>query len=214
MTRRRQRVVHKSLLIVRCDTGRLRAQGLALDAETLRTSVVSALGVGARIKMIDGTDRGSLLARLGELAVRRCVFDLVVVVGHADSSGIQLASDLFVFWKQFPEYLKRFRPRRLMLVACQAGCDPATKLMFAALPRLQRIYASTLNVSLGLAKFMLLVLPYVLAARSPSREHVVIGKTMAFAFTGGSLREWRRRGSTVDELRFDGTIETISRLLG
>lgn len=75
MNRRRQRPAQKSLLIVRRDTERLHAQGLALNAEPFRTSMLAALGVGARIEMIDGTDRGSLLAKRGELIVRRCPFD-------------------------------------------------------------------------------------------------------------------------------------------
>ncbi|HVT91566.1 MAG TPA: hypothetical protein VHD76_01885 [Bryobacteraceae bacterium] len=214
MRTRRRSPRQKSLLIVRCDLERLRQQGLALDDETLRTSLISAVGAGAQIEMVNGTDRGSLLRELGDLVSRRRVFDLVVVVGHANDSVIRLACDEFVFWKQFPEYLKPFQPRRIMLVACQAGCDPAPKFLFAALPRLQRIYASNLNVSLDLAKFMLLVLPYVLAARSPTREFVTMGKTLAFAFTGGSLREWRRRGITIDEVRFDGAVEFVARLLG
>lgn len=214
MPHRRRYPVPKSLLILRCDTERLREQGLAMDDDVVRAAAVARLGVGAQVEIINGTDRSSVLKEFGALAQRRCTFDVIVVVGHGNPSGIQLASDAFVFWRELPDYLRLFHPRRLILIACQAGAEPAPELLFAALPRLQRIYASGLNVSVNLARFLLLVLPYVLAARAPTRQYVAIGKILALTFTGGALREWRRNGITREEMKFDGVVEILAQVLG
>ena len=154
---------------------------------------LSAVGLDADVAVLDVTDRASLLGQFAAQAEAKRTFDVVVAIGHSNSDGIKLATDEeLVSWDAFANYLKPFEPRRLMLVACQAGRWPAAEQLFRRLPKLRRIFASPVNASFDLAQFMLGVVPYIVSVKAPRGKVVAWAQAAALALTGRQVREWKR----------------------
>ena len=170
----------------------VRADGLHLGDTAIVAAGFAQIGLGAEVEMVDGADQATLLRMLAELAEQKKVFDVIVAIGHSNAEGIKIASDAFVTWDGFAKYLKPFAPRRLILVACQAGRWPAARRLFSNLPKLRRIYASPVNASRGLAGLMLILAPYVVGVRAPKKDAVTYGQIAAMGITGCQVREWKR----------------------
>lgn len=212
-TRRRPKRPSPSLLILRFDTGQLEKDGLHLADETRFILQANQL-CGARVELVSATDTGDLLRQLGELARTGAHFDVVVAIGHSRNRGIQIASDRFSSWEELAKFLRPFAPRRLMLIACKAGSQPAVQILFRLLPRLRRIYASPANVSRDLATFMLGFLLYLTPIKTPKGDAILMAQAAAFAFTGTYVREWRRGlGREIRVTPFDNLAEIVTRLL-
>lgn len=156
-------------------------------------AALTSVGLDAAVEILDITDRASLLREFARLAEARRTFDVIVAIGHSNSGGIKLASDEpLVAWDVFANYLRPFEPKRLMLVACQAGRWPAAEKLFSRLPKLRRIFASPVNASVGLAQFMIGVVPYLVGVKAPRGKAVSWAQAAAIALTGRQVRQWKR----------------------
>lgn len=116
---------------------------------------------------------------------------------------MRTASDRFMPWEQFAGYLKPFKPRRLLLVACKGGRWDAGETLFGAMPRLRRIFACPVNASKDFGALMLFAVPYVVAERRPKDKHIIWTQLASIAVTGRQLREWRR---TTDKGNQDSSV--------
>lgn len=192
MTRRRKKSP-PSLLILQLDSDKLSADGLLLSDLASFVGVVTMLASGAVVVTRETTALRHLLDVLGELAREGRRFDVIVAVGHSNHTGIKLASDRFAEWGEFAGYIKPFEPRRLMLVACEAGRWPAASVLFKKLPKLRRIFASPVNASKDLATLMIAVVPYLVEVKRPSSDLVLKAQAWAMAITGRQVRHWMRK---------------------
>ncbi len=189
----RSKVGPQSLLILHLDVEKLRSDGLHLNDVAQFSGALSAVAFGAPVVIENTTSSGHLHETLAGFVSAKRTFDVIVVVAHSNAEGIRVASDLSVTWDAFAGYLKPLKPRRLLLVACQAGRWNAGEALFAAMPKLQRIFACPVNASKDFGALMLLAVPYVVAERRPKDQHVRWSQFAAIAMTGRQLREWRRR---------------------
>ena len=151
-------------------------------------------GLGADVEAIDVPDEQTLLQAFAGLAEGRRTFDVILAIGHSNTDGIRLAGGPggFVSWEVFAKYLRPFEPRRLVLVACEAGRWTAASILFRKLPKLRRIFASPVNTAKDLAQFMIAVVPYIVGVKAPKTNTTMWGKAAALALTGGQVREWKR----------------------
>lgn len=190
--RKRRGLPPQSLLVLHLDADRLRADGLHLGDVAHFTGALSTIALSAPAVIKDTTSTGHLHETLAQLATARMKFDVVVVIAHSNAHGIRIASDCFSSWEAFAGYLKPFRPRRLLLVACKAGRWDPGEALFTRLPKLRRIFACPVNASKDFGALMLLAVPYVVALRRPPDPHVTWSQILSVAATGRQLREWRR----------------------
>lgn len=191
-TAARGRATPQSLLILHFDAAKLRADHLHLGETAEAMATISKLALGGRTVVEDVTTSSDLTSKLARLADGGMTFDVVVAVGHSNADGIRVASDLFLQWGPFAQLLKRFKPRRLLLVACQAGRADAGEALFGSLPKLRRIYACPVNASKDFGTLMMLAIPYIVSERRPKDRHVAWSQVASIALTGRQLREWRR----------------------
>jgi len=182
----------QSLLILHLDAEKLRRDGLHLGDVAAFSGALSSLVLGAPVALENTTTVEELHEKLAKHAVEKRRFDVVVVVAHSNVDGIRIASDAFVPWNAFAEYLKPFKPRRLLLVACKAGRWDAGEALFGSMSQLRRIFACPVNASKDFGAFMLFAVPYVVAERRPSDKYITWSQVTAIAVTGRQLREWRR----------------------
>lgn len=190
--RRRRPSAPQSLLILHVDAETLRNDGLHLGELASYQAALSAAVLGSRVELRDSATQAELLGVLAELKAQNLTFDVVVVIGHSDESGIQLGPDDFASWPEFAAHIKPLRPRRLLLVACRAGRWNAGEALFSANGRLRRIFACPVNASKDFGKMMLFAVPYVVAKRRPRDKDVLWAQFAAVSATGRQLREWRR----------------------
>ncbi len=182
----------QSLLILHLDADKLRRDGLHLEEVAHFSATLSSVLFGASVVTEDTTSTEHLHQTLAALVTSKSTFDVVVVVAHSNAHGIQIANDRFVSWIAFTGYLKPFKPRRLLLVACKGGRWDAGEALFRSMPQLRRIYACPVNASKDFGALMLFAVPYVVSERRPKDKHVVWTQVASVAVTGRQLREWRR----------------------
>ena len=183
----------QSLLILHLNADKLRADGLYLGELGELCAALATVGFDSEAVRAEATTHSQLMSVLAELASTRRTFDVIVVVAHSNATGIRIAADRpLAGWAEFAKYLKPFRPRRLLLAACQAGRWDAGEALFTDNTLLRRIYACPVNASRDFAAIMLAAVPYVVATRRPADKHVLWSQFAAVAFTGRQLREWRR----------------------
>lgn len=156
------------------------------------TATISGLALGGRTVVEDATTTSDLMSKLARFAEDGMTFDVIVAVGHSNADGIRVASDLFMPWASFAQMLKPLKPRRLLLVACQAGRANAGQALFDGLRELRRIYACPVNASKDFGAAMMFAIPYVVSERRPKDRHVAWSQAATIALTGRQLREWRR----------------------
>ncbi len=182
----------QSLLILHLDAEKLHADGLHLGDVASFSGVLSQEILGSHVIVEDATTKVHLNQILAKLALAEKTFDVVVVVAHSNANVIRVASDLVMGWPAFAGFLKPFKPRRLLLVACKGGRWDAGESLFQSMPLLRRIFACPVNASKDFGALMLFAVPYVVAERRPKDKHVWWSQLAAIATTGRQLREWRR----------------------
>ncbi len=182
----------QSLLILHLDADRLRNDGLHLGDVAQFSGEFSRIALGASVTIEETTSNHHLCEKLATLALEKKRFDVIVVIAHSNAQGIRIASDAFVSWGAFAGYLTPFQPRRLLLVACKAGRWNASNALFAAMPKLQRIFACPVNASRDFGALMLFAVLHVVAERRLKDRHVMWWQVASIVTTGRQLREWRR----------------------
>lgn len=127
-----------SVIIIECNARRLESQHLNLGDEIQRLCTFAV--PTAEIHLVKATTISELCNGLGKVAAAGV--DQVVIVGHSNETGLNLADGTFVRWESLPEWLGPLRPRILVLMACRAVQWPQCKLLFQALPTLKEIFGS------------------------------------------------------------------------
>lgn len=136
--------------------------------------------------------QASALTDLAECKQKYDRFELIFVVGHSNVSGIRLAPEVFVRWEAFARWLAPFRPKRVVLAACEAGGWLAAQHLFREIVGLQELYGSpamTTPKQVGLLKAMI---PFLLLGRRVDADALKLAQIGNFAFTGGVLFRQRR----------------------
>lgn len=163
----RRRSNPQTLLVLHFDAEKRRADHLHLGEIAAVTATISGLALGGRTVVEDATTTSDLMSKLARFAEDGMTFDVIVAVGHSSADGIRVASDLFMPWASFAQMLKPLKPRRLLLVACQAGRANAGQALFNGLRELRRIYACPVNASKDFGAAMMFAIPYVVSERRP-----------------------------------------------
>ena len=177
----------KPLLIVECDTAKLRAQGLSCAD---RVAAAARL-LGTVPCVIKSTSTADLLESL-RTATTDNVFGAVVLIGHGTEEGIVLAADrALVRWRELTGWLEAVSPERLAIICCKAGRTLAAHTLFAGLEELEEVYASPLNMNMLQSRAIDFLLPALLDPELDERfiRALQVGKAV---FAGGFLFRWTR----------------------
>jgi len=177
-----------SILVLQLDSTKLEADGLDLVPFT---ELVASIAPRAQMTIVRGTTLHELLRQLAELHGQK--FDVISVIGHSNERGIVLGAGRQVdSWEAFAQYLKPFEPRRLALIACRAGRALPSRVLFSALPKLRRIFATPVLADRVQGQVMLALLPYILERKVPPRTALRTVQAGLALLRGRQLWEWRR----------------------
>jgi len=86
--------------------------------------------------------RGSSLVRSTSTAASKGI----LIVGHSNEKGLQLASDFFLDWRTVGKRLRPLEPQFIVLAACEAGKSKAVRQLFEPLKTLRDAYASPVKL--------------------------------------------------------------------
>jgi hypothetical protein len=181
-----------SLLILECDAEKLAKQSLAIGSDVHELIGRWAPGV-IRTELVRTASEVDLLEQLGRAKEKHGRFDLVLVVGHSNPQGLCLTAERFVPWGVFAKWIEIFEPKKVLLVACEAGRWLAAKAIFDGVPKLKEVYASPVVMNRHQATAVLLLVFYFLLVKSPDAEHVQMIQAINLFRSGGLLYRWTRK---------------------
>ncbi len=181
-----------SLLILQVDSDRLTADGLCLLDTANFSTLIARTALNAKTTVLTTTSKLGIDEQFRQLAQGKCLFDVVVVIGHGNENGVRAAADHFVDWTELGKMLSPFCPKKLVLITCDGGRWPTAQLLFKELPTLSRIFASPVRASKTLGTILVHLAPLILAKKVPTDDEILIAQGLIFSLTGGQLRQWIR----------------------
>jgi hypothetical protein len=184
------RTKDRSLLILECDSLTLKKQSLSMAAE-----IEQALGLCLPFvcrKTIQTSSTSDLLSQLADITKSYSHFDVILIIGHSNRRGLLLTTDRFEPWTSFANWLKPFRPKHLILAACEAGHPLPVAKLFEGLPTLGEIYAPPYVTTKEQAQVINALIPFVLYGREEDTEVIRFIQAVNLIVTKGWVFRWRR----------------------
>lgn len=148
------------MLILECDADKLQAENLALGENLARNPMWKLMQF--EVELVSIRSNEDFTAKLSELGRKRR--HAIVVIGHSNKSLIQIAPGLAPGWRDLGKRLARFRPDKMLLIACQAGDPDVGDALFSSISALRRIYACPINLRHDNAKLVLELATLLLGA--------------------------------------------------
>jgi hypothetical protein len=137
---------------------------------------------------VQAASTSELLRDLGDSKTEHGTFDIIVAVGHSNMTGIAMTGDgPLVPWGQFATFLKPFKPKRVALIACQAGAWLPTRALFGGVPSLRELYGSPLLTNEPQMAMLKVLVPMLLAGVPIDPDLMRIAQITNFALTRGIL---------------------------
>lgn len=128
------------ILIIQCDTPRLKADGLAVGA-----ALHALLSLTFEAVLVEGSTLADLEDSLD--AMGGATADIVVVVGHSNEEGLAAGSDAFLPWDEVARMLAPEEPSVIILLACKAGRLLPSEALFEVLDDLKDVFGWPANAS-------------------------------------------------------------------
>ena len=190
-----------SLLILECDADKLKSQALAVANEL--NSVVRLLPAQLTVEVAFINSEADLRERFVDYVQRYSSIKLIVVIAHSNREVISIAPDLVLQWQAFGRWVEKFKPKQMVLIACEAGQYPSTRTLFDQMQSLRTIYASPIKTTKEQAEIIKLLVPYLLLSNTQDSELIRVFQILNFLRSGSIvLRCSRRRGEWTSLLQF------------
>ncbi len=181
----------KGVLIVECDSARLERQNLALGHQ-LYAAVKLAFSRNP-VELARADTQADLLKRLGELAETCQRYRSIVIIGHSNREGLQIAADTFAEWGAVANWFGPFDPHRIILIACEAGRWLPCAALFKGIPHLKEIYGSPVPAHKNQALFVLGLVLHALEAETMDKGLIQLMQAGNFLMTKGLMFRNTRR---------------------
>lgn len=113
--------------------------------------------------------------------------DIITIIGHSNLHGLRMTSDPeapLVHWDRVVDWLSPFRPKKLVLVGCQAGSSLPCSALFTGLPSLTEIYGSPAKLYGRETTWTYALLPYLLHHGKWQRGSLLKAGMLTTIFTG------------------------------
>jgi hypothetical protein len=181
-----------SLLILECDTDKLASQRLSVASDLNDIVRILPKRLSVEIALIRSKD--DLTNRFAAYAQKYRGIKLVVVIAHSNAAVISLAPELSETpWIGFAQWLKPFRPQKLVCIACKAGQYPPSRTLFDEIPKLTEIYASPVELWIQQVQTMKLLIPYLLMTGKVDSELIRLSQWITLVANGAVILYIRRR---------------------
>lgn len=191
IAKRKPSVKTKSILILECDAEKLASQSLSMSEEIEQIARMFALN--ADVEVVKATTEEHLLSSFARLSENKRYFNIVVVIGHSNSSDLVLTSDRVVGWNVFAKWIDIFLPKKLLFIACKSGNFSVAEEVFGQIKTLKEIYAPPIDTTKRQSKVMKILIPILLNGKSLNQDEIFLGQIVNLIITGGITWHWTKR---------------------
>jgi hypothetical protein len=195
----------KSVLIVECDTPRLKTQSLSVGSNIFH--ILKLLFNRNPIELVETDTEGSLLNSLARLASDKRKFQNIILIGHSNRQGFQIGSDKFINWDSVANWFCYFKPIRIFLIACNAGRWLPCASLFAKILGLKEIYGSPIQTNVNQSYLIAFIMVYMLNAKKIDHSLLSKAQIANFALTKGVIIKRSRKEFEKDGIS-DGVVWT------
>jgi hypothetical protein len=166
---------------------------------------------------VRATTLKSLLDDSAKIAEDGLRFDVILLVGHSNVSGIRLTEDRVATWSELAKWIKPFHPKWLVLACCEGGRWLPGNALFQGIDTLGGIFGTPVPSGQSQLQGVKLLALWLLAHGRISSDWLRLGQIIHFALTDGLIfrltrTEWRRGGSE-EGLAWTMIEEVLRRLL-
>ena len=120
-------------------------------------------------------------------------FDTILVIGHSNHKGLQLADGTFQDWSVVANWLGPFEPKALVLFACLGARFEGVKALFEGISSLRALYGSPIELHLRQVAPLIVAAVARMNGWSAPKEVTTALQWSNFATTGAVLYHWTRR---------------------
>lgn len=186
----RKRLPSAHLLVVECQTEKLNQQGLGLGFQVF--TIARKSFPQKNIEFVGTSSISDLVQSFGHLSDRYEQFRVILMVGHSNSLGLNLTGDKFCEWSVVGNWLAPFKPKILLLAACQAGRFEAAGKLFTAIKSLRELYASPVSLYRDQSDPLVALIVALLQSRRLEDSEVKFLQVFNYLKTEGLIFRWQR----------------------
>jgi hypothetical protein len=192
-------------LVLECDADNLALQGLGFAGEIQTVLDLLPKSIRVLTALINSQeDFSKVLIRCAE---KYSTVQNILIVGHSNRQIMRIAPGFDMPWNVLGKWLNKLRPKKMALIACEAGQFYSTRALFDELPTCRTIYASPFKATKQQFSAIHLLLTYILLAKIYDRNHIFRAQIANFAHTGGIILECTRSNPEGNQLlQFLGAI--------
>ncbi len=186
----------KDLLIIECDAANLVADRLHLGTAydyLLAHPLLSPILPHKTVTLVKTSTASRLSEQFAGAFDEHGRSKAILIVGHSNDEGLQLASDLFCDWRMVGKWLRPFEPQFVVLAACEAGKSKAIRQLFEPLKTLRDIYASPVKLYAPQAAALAVLIGMRLWYEELGDTHSRALRIVNYVGTGGQLYHWKRK---------------------
>jgi hypothetical protein len=184
----------KDLLIIECNSTALAADRLDLGtafAKLLSHDLVKPFLPNKAVALVQTSTADKLPGQFRGAFEEHGRFRTILIVGHSNPAGLQLASDQFSDWRVVGQWLKPFDPKFIFLVACEAGKSETVRQLFGPLRKtLREVYASPVKLYGTQAAALSVIIGELLLTGKIDDERSLTARLLNYISTGGQIYRW------------------------
>lgn len=175
-----------SLLIIECDSRRLASESISIAGEFDAIRAVLSPRSTSELLRIESQDE--LKHNLANLSEKFRGAKAIILIGHSNRDGIRIRTDpntnfrreTIFQWETMASWISWFRPKHLVIVACEAGQWPSKQAFFSTIRELKSMFASPVTITADQANILKLLVPYLLSTQRIDPELVRWGQFLTF----------------------------------
>jgi len=137
--------------------------------------------------------KDQLAADFGAITERHSRFRTLLVVGHSNEQGLQLADGVFAEWAIVAKWLAPFEPKNILLAACHGARFEGAKTLFEELRSLQDVYGPPPQLALEQTVPLVLAAMVVQSGKRIPKDLKIAGQLLGFATTRSVIFQWTRQ---------------------
>jgi hypothetical protein len=181
------------LLVVEANAFRLHAEKNTQIADSLEKTVRPQVDHG-QLRWSRYPVRGEADIKSGRILASLLNFDAVVIVGHGNPGGLEVAPGVVMAWRDVGRVLALVNPRTLLAISCFAGFSSAVDDLFQEIGTLDFMLGSPAPLTAKQAQVALGELLLHTFGAEVSPELSTIGSLINAYLTGGVVFRRSRKG--------------------
>jgi hypothetical protein len=157
-----------------------------------------------KVDLLRTSTEGRLTNDFASIKEKHNRFNTILLVGHSNPQGLQLADGVFRQWAVVANWLAPFKPKTILLVACSGARFEGARALFEGLNSLRDLYGSPIELTSQQTIPLTVATLASLAGKPLSKDVNASIQAVNFMLTRGVSYHWSR-----DEVLNEQNIEAM-----